>query len=121
MAPSWEEPRIWVVHPQERTAPGQAPRPPASLGTGKTLVRRPAVERRLDDDRVLIDVIGKATYVLNPTAWAGWELCDGRWTADQVVSELASRYQVDEATVAPGFLRVLAFLEAAELVVEVDR
>jgi hypothetical protein len=90
-----------------------------TLGTGKALVRRPAVERRLDDDRVLIDVIGKATYVLNPTAWAAWELCDGR-TADQVVSELAARYQVDESTVAPGFLRMLAFLQTAELVAEAD-
>jgi hypothetical protein len=120
MAPVWEEPRVWVVHLEGRTVPGQAARRPVSLGTGKALVRRSAVERRLDDDRVLIDVIGKATYVLNPTAWAGWELCDGRRTADQVVSELARRYQVDEATVAPGFLRVLAVLEAAELVVEAD-
>jgi Coenzyme PQQ synthesis protein D (PqqD) len=120
MVPSWEEPRVWVMHPQRGTVPDEAPRRPVSLGTGKALARRPAVERRLDDDRVLIDVIGKATYVLNPTAWASWELCDGRRTADQVVSELARRYQVDEATVAPGFLRVLAVLEAAELVVEAD-
>jgi hypothetical protein len=120
MAPSWEEPRVWVVHSQGGTAPGQAPRWPVSLGTGTALLRRPAVERRLDDDRVLIDVIGRATYVLNPTAWASWELCDGRRTADQVVSELARRYQVDEATVTPGFLRVLTVLEAAELVVEAD-
>jgi coenzyme PQQ synthesis protein D (PqqD) len=118
---SWEEPRVWVVHPQGRTAPDPAPHRPLSPGTAKALVRRPAVERRLDDDRVLIDIIGKATYVLNPTAWAGWELCDGQRTADQVVSELARRYRVDEATVAPGFVRVLAVLEAAELVVEVDR
>jgi hypothetical protein len=120
MAPVWEEPRVWVVHPQGRTVPGQAARRPVSLGTGKALVRRSAVERRLDDDRVLIDVIGKATYVLNPTAWAGWELCDGRRTADQVVSELAARYQVDASTVTPGFLRMLAFLQTAELVVEAD-
>ena len=121
MAPSWEEPRVWVMHPQRRTAPGEAPRRPVTLGTGKALVRRPAVERRLDDDRVLIDVIGKATYVLNPTAWAAWELCDGRRSAHQIVSELASRYEADEATVAPGLLHVLAFLKAAELVEEAGR
>jgi hypothetical protein len=123
MVPAWEEPRVWVVHPPGRTAPDEATRRPAPLstGAGKALVRRPAVERRLDEDRVLIDVTGKAAYVLNRTAWAGWELCDGRRSAHQVVSELASRYEADEATVALGFLQVLAFLEAVELVEEAGR
>lgn len=120
---TWEEPRIWVVHPQVRTAPDQAAsrQTPAGAGTGTALDRRPAVARRLDENQVLIDVTGKAAYVLNPTAWAGWELCDGRRSAHQIVSELASRYEADEATVAPGLLRVLAFLQAAELVEEASR
>ena len=114
---------MWVVHPQGRTAPDEAACRPASLDihSGRALVRRPTVERRLDEDRVLIDVTGKAAYVLNPTAWASWELCDGRRSANQVVSELASRYAADEATVGRGFLQVLAFLEAAELVEEAGR
>ena len=153
---------MWVVHPQGRTAPDEAACRPASLDihSGRALVRRPTVERRLDEDRVLIDVTGKAAYVLNPTAWASWELCDGQRSANQIVSELASRYAADEATVADelavlpevasgtgervvavdeeevdrataqqradtvdgrGFLQVLAFLEAAELVEEAGR
>jgi hypothetical protein len=125
---AWEEPRVWVVHPQARTAPDQAAsrQTAAGAGTGtaldrRPLDRRPAVARRLDEDQVLIDVTGKAAYVLNPTAWASWELCDGRRSAHQIVSELASRYEAEEATVAPGLLRVLAFLKAAELLEEASR
>lgn len=83
-------------------------------------MRRPAVERRLGGDRVLLDMVGRAMYVLNPTALAIWELCDGARTAEDVVAGLARRYRVPEATAAPGCLATLAFLEAADLVVGVD-
>jgi hypothetical protein len=61
-------------------------------------LRRPAVERRLGGDGVLLDLVGRAMYLLNPTA-------------------LARRYRVPEATAAPGCLAALAFLEAADLLV----
>jgi Coenzyme PQQ synthesis protein D (PqqD) len=80
-------------------------------------VRRPAIERRLDGDRVLLDMVGRAAYVLNPTAWAVWELCDGARSAEEVVAGLARRYRVPEATAAPGCLATLAFLEAVGLVI----
>jgi hypothetical protein len=80
-------------------------------------MRRPAVERRLGGDGVLLDMVGRAAYVLNPTALAIWELCDGARSADEVVAGLATRYRVPEATAAPGCLATLAFLEAAGLLV----
>jgi Coenzyme PQQ synthesis protein D (PqqD) len=80
-------------------------------------LRRPAVERRLGSDGVLLDLVGRAMYLLNPTALAVWELCDGGRTAEEVVAKLARRYRVPEATAAPGCLAALAFLEAAGLVV----
>jgi hypothetical protein len=90
-------------------------------GNRKAPVRRQAVERRLDGGGMLLDVVGRAVYVLNPTAWVIWELCDGGHSADEVVAGLARRYRVPEATAAPGCLAALAFLEAADLVVGVDR
>ena len=88
----------------------------------RLLARRPAVERRLGDegDGVLIDVAAKSAYVLNRTAWTIWELCDRQHSADEIIDELARRWGIDGAQAAPGCLRVLAFLEAAELVVGIE-
>ena len=81
------------------------------------------MERPLGDDGdgVLIDVAAKSAYVLNRTALAIWELCDRTHSADDVIAELARRWGIDEEQAAPGCLRVLACLEAAELVVGVER
>jgi 3-oxoacyl-[acyl-carrier-protein] synthase III len=79
------------------------------------------VERRLDDDRVLIDATGKAMYVLNQTAWAIWELCDGQRSAAEIVTELARRYRTEEASMAAACLGFLGALQAADLVVEAGR
>ena len=89
----------------------------------RLLARRPAVERHLghDGDGVLIDVAAKSAYVLNRTAWAIWELCDRQHSADEIIAELARRWGIDEERAAPGCRRVLAFLEAAALVVGVER
>lgn len=89
---------------------------------GRLLARRPAVERRLGDegDGVLIDVAAKSAYVLNRTAWAIWELCDRQHSADEIIAELARRWGIDQAQAQPGCLRVLAFLEAAELIVGIE-
>jgi hypothetical protein len=89
----------------------------------RLLARRPAVERHLggDGDHVLIDVAAKSAYVLNQTAWAIWELCDRQHSAEEIIAELARRWRIDKEQAAPGCLRVLAFLEAAELVVGVER
>ncbi len=81
------------------------------------------MERHLggDGDGVLIDVAAKSAYVLNRTAWAIWELCDRQHSADEIIAELARRWGIDEEQATPGCLRVLASLEAAELVVGVER
>ena len=93
------------------------------MTTARRLARRPALERRFGDDGdgVLIDVAARSAYVLNRTAWAIWELCDRQHGANEVIAELARRWGIDEERVAPGCRRVLAFLEAAQLVVGVDR
>jgi hypothetical protein len=80
------------------------------------------VEWRLGDDGdgVLIDVSARSAYVLNRTAWAIWELCDSQRGAKEVIAELARRWGIDEERAAPSCLRVLAFMEAAELIVGVE-
>jgi Coenzyme PQQ synthesis protein D (PqqD) len=80
------------------------------------------VEWRLGDDGdgVLIDVSARSAYVLNRTAWAIWELCDSQRGAEEVIAELARRWGIDEERAAPSCLRVLAFMEAAELIVGVE-
>jgi hypothetical protein len=80
------------------------------------------VEWRLGDDGdgVLIDVSARSAYVLNRTAWAIWELCDSERGAEEVIAELARRWGIDEERAAPSCLRVLAFMEAAELIVGVE-
>jgi Coenzyme PQQ synthesis protein D (PqqD) len=91
--------------------------------TEARLARRPAVERRLGDDGdgVLIDVSARSAYLLNRTAWAIWELCDSQRGAGEIIAELARRWGIDERRAAPSCLRVLAFLEAVELLVGVER
>ncbi len=89
--------------------------------SARPLARRPVLERRLGSDGVLIDAAGKAAYLLNATAWAIWELCDGRRSADEVVAELARRYGVSPTVAAPGCQRVLGRLQAAELVTDEGR
>jgi Coenzyme PQQ synthesis protein D (PqqD) len=80
------------------------------------------VEWRLGDDGdgVLIDVSARSAYVLNRTAWAIWELCDSQRGAEEVIAELARRWGIDEERAAPSCLRVLAFMETAELIVGVE-
>lgn len=115
MVEVWEAPRCFTVVGRE------AESAPEAFCMDRALTRRPAVDRRLDGDRVLIDVTSKAMYVLNSTAWTIWELCDGQHSADQIMRELARRYQVEEAALGPECLELLRALEAAELVVEADR
>lgn len=85
------------------------------------LRRRAVVERRLENDGVLIDPAGRTVHLLNSTAWSVWELCDGQRSAHEVIAEVARRYNVQEAQARDGCLDVIARLQAAALLVEADR
>ena len=119
-AQPWEEPRVWPVVSWDGRPQQAVLTPPAGATTG-VLTCRSVVERRLGTDRVLIDVTGKAVYVLNPTAWGVWELSDGRRSADEIVAELARRYRIPDHTAAPACRQVLAMLEAADLIIRAER
>jgi Coenzyme PQQ synthesis protein D (PqqD) len=78
------------------------------------------VERRLAGDLVLIDPAGRTVHLLNSTAWSLWELCDGRRSAQEVIAEVARRYDVQELEARGGCLDVIARLRAAALLTEIE-
>jgi hypothetical protein len=86
----------------------------------RKLRRQGVVEHRLAGDWVLIDPALRTVHVLNSTAWSLWELCDGRRSAQEVIAEVARRYDIHELEAREGCLRVIARLQAAALLTETD-
>ncbi len=52
------------------------------------------ISRRIGDDIVLIKDDGQATHILNKTAAAIWELCDGEHSLDDIATWLCERFDV---------------------------
>jgi hypothetical protein len=88
--------------------------------SSRKLRRRAVVERRLAGDLVLIDPAGRTVHLLNSTAWSLWELCDGGRSAQEVIAEVARRYDVQELEAREGCLDVIARLRAAALLTEIE-
>lgn len=60
--------------------------------------RRAGIQAKpLHDELVLYDTGGSAIHVLNPTAAAVWNLCDGAHSLDEIAAALAVAFAV-----APG-------------------
>ena len=80
-------------------------------------VRRTDV-RLIDEDTrsVLIDDTQGVTHVLNPTARAIWELCDGTTTLDELVDAICQVFSVQHGVALRDVAAVLAQLEDAGLV-----
>lgn len=79
--------------------------------------RRASVELRdVDDGAVLIASSGSATYALNPTGRAIWELCDGTTTVEEVVEAICQIFDVPKETAFTELTAVLEQLAAAGLV-----
>ena len=80
-------------------------------------VRRTDVVLDGDDTRsVLIDPGRGDGHVLNPTARAIWELCDGTTTLDELVDAICQVFSVPHGVALRDVAAVLAELEAAGLV-----
>ena len=80
-------------------------------------VRRTDV-RLIDEDTrsVLIKVEEDVAHVLNPTARAVWELCDGTTTLDELVDAICQVFSVPHGVALRDVAAVLAQLEDAGLV-----
>jgi hypothetical protein len=53
-------------------------------------------------DILLYDPIADAVHVLNATADSVWEMCDGRHSPAEIVTELRKRYGGTESADLPG-------------------
>jgi hypothetical protein len=83
--------------------------------------RRSSVILADDDTRsVLIDPRQDVTHVLNPTARAIWELCDGTTTVEEVVEAVCQIFSVTRQDAIAGVNAVVQQLVAADLVGWVD-
>lgn len=80
-------------------------------------IRRTDVRLRDEDTRsVLVDERHATTHILNPTARAIWELCDGTTTLDELVNAICEVFSVPHGEALRDVAAVLGQLEAAGLV-----
>jgi hypothetical protein len=86
--------------------------------TQRLPVRREGVILQDEDTRsVLLDGNSGTTYVLNPTARAIWELCDGNTTSDELVAAICQVFSVPEQVALHDVTEAVRKLEEAGLVV----
>jgi hypothetical protein len=79
------------------------------------------VTRDLAGEKVIVPVRGKVgdlscIYTLNAVANEIWKLLDGKRTLNEIVSELSSEYEVEEATLTTDVLRVIDEMSQEDLV-----
>lgn len=80
--------------------------------------RRAGIQAKpLHDELVLYDAGGSAIHVLNPTAAAVWELCDGAHSLGDIAAALAVAFEVAQGEDVFGDVqRILAEFAAKGLV-----
>jgi hypothetical protein len=66
-------------------------------GSSRPVRREGADAVALDDNVALYDDVGQLLIMLNSSAAAIWELCDGTTTLDDMMRELADRHEADAA------------------------
>lgn len=65
------------------------------------------VEAEVDGQRVLLSPRDFSYFGIEGSGAAIWDLVDGQRTIDQIVAELDSRYDADEARIRPSTVRFL--------------
>jgi hypothetical protein len=81
-------------------------------------VRRDDVTLVDDGHDSLLVISGQTTsHVLNPTARAIWELCDGGTRIDEMVAAICEVFAVSPSAAASDVERTLATLSVADLIV----
>ncbi len=93
---------------------------PADWPAGEIRPRRrdgaSAVE--LDDNVALYDDVGQLLILLNTSAAAVWELCDGETTVDDMVQTLAEAHGEDATVIAGDVRRTVRKLADLGLVLD---
>jgi len=81
--------------------------------------RRPGVSLvALDDNVALYDDVGQLLILLNPSAAAVWEGCDGAGTLAELVERLSARYGADGVVVRHDVLETVRKLSELGLLAE---
>ena len=88
-------------------------------GCSRPVRRDSAGGVELDDNVALYDEAGQLLIMLNSSAAAVWERCDGATTLDEMVGELAEAHGGDDAGVIAEDVR-LTVRKLAELGLVVD-
>lgn len=52
------------------------------------------MQQTLDNETLLLDSQGDTVHVLNSTAFAIWELCDGKHTVEQMEAAIADQFEL---------------------------
>jgi hypothetical protein len=84
--------------------------------------RRPGIEvvEQRRDHHVLMSPDGTSTHVLNETARAIWDLCDGATTREEIVSSILALFGERQEVVLKDVDRVLTELLEAGLIESVS-
>ncbi|MFZ0251513.1 MAG: PqqD family protein [Acidimicrobiales bacterium] len=82
------------------------------------LRRRDASTVGLDDNLAVYDDVGQLLILLNTSAAAVWERCDGTTPVDDMVHDLAAAHGADAAEIAQDVRQTVAKLAELGLVVE---
>jgi hypothetical protein len=72
----------------------------------------------LDDNLAVYDDVGQLLILLNSSAAAIWERCDGRTTVDDLVRALAVAHRADADDIAEDVQRTVAKLAELGLVAQ---
>ncbi len=79
--------------------------------------QQPDVELRGEGvETCLVENSTGVTYLVNPTARAIWELCDGTTTVDELVSAICLLFDVSRTTAEADVRQVIEELDRAGLV-----
>ena len=66
----------------------------------------PVVEE-MDDDLLVADFGESQLHILNPTAAAVWDMCDGQYTAEQMADLLAGHFGLPVEDVQDDVVKML--------------
>lgn len=74
-------------------------------------------QQQIADETLLVDADGKAVHVLNPTAFAIWQRCDGQHTPADIAAALREAFAVSDNTdLAADVQQTLALLREKNLI-----
>jgi hypothetical protein len=79
--------------------------------------RRPGLQLRVSgDEAVLLDPSSEAVHVLNDTALALWQLCDGETTVEEMVVAAVGLFDAQERRLERDVLDALDAMASRDLV-----